>query len=138
MVLRKRRQNVGVISYFSLKLHGNQFNKSLQCGMVKQNFTTYFRTCYVCFVCVCVCVCACVRACVRACVHACVRACVCAFVAGCGCVWVCLCVHAYVYAIVCHHPVFFTRSTLHSLTLPDVLQCHKELLCLSGLSALLR
>ena len=33
--------------------------------------------------------------------------------------------------------MFFTRSTLHSLTLPEVLQCHKELLCLRVLSALL-
>ena len=47
------------------------------------------------------------------------------------------CTHDHEPSPLLYHPVFFTRSTLHSLTLPEVLQCHKELLCLRVLSALL-
>ena len=47
------------------------------------------------------------------------------------------CTHVHKPSPLLYHPVFFTRSTLHSLTLPEVLQCHKELLCLRVLSALL-
>ena len=47
------------------------------------------------------------------------------------------CTHNHEPSPLLYHPVFFTTSTPHSLTLPEILQCHKELLCLSVLSALL-
>ena len=92
--------------------------------------------------CVCVCVCVFLFVFEWVCLYVCVCLCLCMFV--CVCVYVCACcTYLHIHVIdnelspPMYHPVIFTRSTLHSLTLPVVLQCHKEFLCLRVLSALL-